>query len=400
MPTYEAPGIYVEDVPGGARPIQAIGMSTPAFLGLVPRGDARVGEAVAITNWTQFVREYVPEHGIVTSTPLARAVRGFIENGGGRCYVVNLGAGGELEGDARRRTGLAALDDKDDVRLVAAPGFTEPGHWDALLAHAERHQDRFSILDPPLEVDAVERLTKVQGTDVTEKGGLGPRRSPKGFGAVYFPWLKVRDPFTGEVVAQAPSGHVMGIYGRSDAQRGVHKAPANEIVRGALGLTYPLTRDEVALLNPSGVNCIRFFSDSGTKVWGARTLADAASEYRYVNVRRIMIQIMESIRRGTSWIVFEPNAPELWKSIVRDISGFLYLLWRDGALLGTRPEQAYFVRCDSETNSRESIDAGQVVTVIGVAPVKPAEFVIFRVSQWAGGGVTDEVGGAASQGGS
>ena len=202
----------------------------------------------------------------------------------------------------------------------------------------------------------------------------------------------IRDPFSGEQVTAPPSGHMAGIWARTDLTRGVHKAPANEIVRGALDLTYPVTREEQALLNPEGVNCIRFFPGSGILVWGARTLDDEASEWRYLNVRRLFNMLKESIAEGTRWIVFEPNDYILWRSIVRDISAFLTRVWRDGALFGRTPQEAFFVKCDEETNPPEVRDAGQVIALIGVAPVKPAEFVVFKLSQSSGGVELETIG--------
>jgi phage tail sheath protein FI len=165
----------------------------------------------------------------------------------------------------------------------------------------------------------------------------------------------------------------------------VHKAPANETVAGALNLAYRVTSPEQAQLNSLGVNCIRFFSTEGMLVWGARTLAEESSEWRYLNVRRLVIMIEESIKRATRWVVFEPNDPTLWKTIRSEISGFLMNIYRDGALMGATADEAFFVKCDSETNPQESIDMGQVITVIGIAPVKPAEFIIFKIGQYAGG---------------
>jgi phage tail sheath protein FI len=215
---------------------------------------------------------------------------------------------------------------------------------------------------------------------------MRPRNSDGGFGAFYFPWLNARDPLAkGAIAPTPPSGHVAGIYARTDAVRGVYKAPANEPVRGALGLSYRVTREEQGELNRMGVNCIRFFPDAGIRVWGARTLAEEASEWRYVNVRRLFNMIEESIAEGTRWTVFEPNDVTLWQSVTRDVSAFLTLLWRDGALMGASPGQAFFVKCDAETNPPEVVDAGRLVVEIGIAPVKPAEFIIFRIGQWAGG---------------
>jgi hypothetical protein len=203
----------------------------------------------------------------------------------------------------------------------------------------------------------------------------------------------VRDPFSGERVTAPPSGHVAGIWARTDLTRGVHKAPANEIVRGALDLTYPVTREEQAVLNPQGVNCIRFFPGAGVLVWGARTVDAEASEWRYLSVRRLFNMLKESIAEGTRWIVFEPNDYILWRSIVRDISAFLTRVWRDGALFGRTPQEAFFVKCDAETNPPDVRDAGQVVAIIGIAPVKPAEFVVFKLSQSAGGAEIETMGG-------
>ena len=219
--------------------------------------------------------------------------------------------------------------------------------------------------------------------------------SDNGFASLYFPWLVVRDPFSPkDLVNVPPSGHIAGIYARTDATRGVHKAPANETVRGALDLTYNVTREEQGGLNSAGVNCIRKFATQGIRVWGARTLADSSSEWRYLNVRRLFNQIEESIANGTRWVVFEPNDLSLWKSIERDVGAFLTLQWRQGALMGATPEEAFFVSCNAETNPPEVIDAGMVVTMVGIAPVKPAEFVIFRIGQGAGGAETQVQGGA------
>jgi phage tail sheath protein FI len=220
---------------------------------------------------------------------------------------------------------------------------------------------------------------------------LRPRQSD--YGCLYFPWIVVRDPLSGDAVATPPSGHMAGIWARTDSLRGVHKAPANEPVRGVVDLSYRVTRAEQDVLNPKGVNCIRYFAAEGVRVWGARTLAAEASEWRYLNVRRLFNMLKESIADGTGWIVFEPNDGLLWRSIRRDINAFLTRVWRDGALLGRTPQEAFFVKCDEETNPPEVRDAGQVVALIGVAPVKPAEFVVFKLSQSVVGADTDSMGG-------
>jgi phage tail sheath protein FI len=397
MSTYHTPGVYVEEVPSLDRPIQAVGTSTAAFIGAAPKADAFVNDPRAVNNWTEFVGKFMPDDDR-TSTELSNAVYGFFANEGARCFVVNSG------GDKSITDALAALERVDEVAIVAAPGRSDPASHDALLTHCERLKDRVAILDCPEKVDDIELLTQTEtagsssrksrsksgegDSEAPAAGGLRPRPSDGGFGAFYFPWITVtdpitRDPETGEPVTVnvPPSGHIAGIWARTDARRGVHKAPANEVVRGAEDLTYWLTRSEQGVLNDVGVNCIRIFAREGIRVWGARTVADASSEWRYLSVRRLFNMIEESIAEGTNWIVFEPNDRTLWKSIRRDIGAFLTRVWRDGGLMGSTPEEAFFVKCDEETNPPEVIDAGQVVAMIGIAPVKPAEFIIFRLSQ-------------------
>jgi phage tail sheath protein FI len=186
-----------------------------------------------------------------------------------------------------------------------------------------------------------------------------------------------------------PSGHIAGVYARTDNERGVHKAPANEIVRGALGLKYNVSKGEQDILNPKGINCIRVMQGGGIRIWGARTLSSDPS-WRYINVRRLFIMVETSIERATQWVVFEPNDHRLWKRVTRTIAAFLTLVWRQGALFGETPEKAFYVKCDEETNPPETIDVGQLIVEIGMAPVKPAEFVIFRIGQMPIGGGIEE----------
>jgi uncharacterized protein len=422
MPFYASPGIYVEEVPSGARPIGAVGTSTAGFVGTAPDPGARHDEAVAVNSWSEFLRLYASPPD-VQSTALARAVFGFFDNGGGRCFVVNVAPGAPIGGGGRRRSGLAALDAIDEVAIVAAPGYTDALSYEDVLAHCERLGDRVAILDPPAEFSDIDALTRVatmravgkasarrSGEDRTAEpaaepaaeprdaapaaengGGLRPRQSD--YGTLYAPWIVVRDPLTGEPVATPPSGHVAGVWARTDTTRGVHKAPANEPLRGVVDLSYRITRAEQEVLNPAGVNCIRYFPAEGVRIWGARTLAAEASEWRYLNVRRLFSMLKESIADGTRWIVFEPNDQSLWRSIRRDIGAFLNRVWLDGALMGRTAQEAYFVKCDEETNPPEVRDAGQVVAEIGVAPVKPAEFVVFKLSQSSIGAGTDSLGG-------
>ncbi|HLH61552.1 MAG TPA: phage tail sheath C-terminal domain-containing protein [Ktedonobacteraceae bacterium] len=411
MVIYIAPDIYIEEVSGGARPIQAVGTSTAGFVGETPDPNARVNEAVAINNWSQFTRIFVPEGS--ASTALSHAVYGFFLNGGSRCFVVNVGKGGAIASGGRTRVGLDVLEQVDEVAIVAAPGYTDAASYDAVVAHCEKLKDRVGILDAPGEIEDITLLTQVATAKASGEGGssgksggtkepqggeagrgLRARQSDGGYAAYYFPWITVRDPLSPNTLVNVPpSGHLAGIWARTDATRGVHKAPANEAVRGALNLTYLLTREEQGILNQNGVNCIRSFAREGIRVWGARTIADGSSEWRYLNVRRLFNMIEESIATSTRWIVFEPNDRTLWKSIRRDIAAFLTRLWRDGALMGRTPQEAFFVKCDEETNPSDVIDAGIVVTLIGIAPVKPAEFIVFRISQYAGGIETETIGG-------
>lgn len=399
MANYQAPGVYVQEVPSGARAIGQVNTSIAGFVGLAPDKNALVGELRVLDNWTQFVDQYVGN--AAEGTPLSNAVYGFFSNGGSRCYVVNIGPDGSLTGTAAAPNGLTLFEAVDDISMVAAPGYATAEAYAALQEHVEHplRQDRMAIMDTPEKVDDVGALTRAATSGVPdstskkstasadasaeagEQEDLGAPQSPGGYTALYYPWIVMVDPVSGQKVTQPPSGHIAGVWARVDATRGVHKAPANEPIQGALDLVRRVSRGEQEVLNPAGVNCIRYFPGEGIRVWGARTKAPEASEYRYVNVRRLTNMIKESVADGTRWVVFEPNDHTLWKSIRRDIGAFLTNVWRDGALLGTTPQQAFFVKCDEETNPPEVRDAGQVVTLIGIAPVKPAEFVIFKLMQ-------------------
>jgi phage tail sheath protein FI len=203
--------------------------------------------------------------------------------------------------------------------------------------------------------------------------------------ALYYPWIEVIDPLTRRPMTIPPSGHIAGVWARVDEQRGVHKAPANEVIMGANGLGFQVTHAEQGSLNKNGVNCIRAFPGRGIRIWGARTLS-SDPEWRYINVRRLFNFVSESIITGTQWSVFEPNDDRLWGKLSTNVGSFLSRVHRSGALSGASPADAYFVKCDAETNPPEVVEAGQVVCEVGIAPVKPAEFVIFRLSQFTGGG--------------
>jgi hypothetical protein len=391
MPAYLSPGVFVEEQDTGTRPIEAVGTSTAGFVGTAPLADVGKGDVVPVDNWAQFARLFIGDTG--KSTDLANAVQGFFANGGSRCYIANVGPNDPIA------PGLEALNLIDEIAIVAAPGRTDQQSYSALLDAAETMKDRVAILDGPPTVDDVEQLTRAGmvdggGADASgskdkapkQKPGLRPRVSDKGYGAFYFPWIRVADAVDPtQIVSAPPSGHMAGLWAQTDGTRGVHKAPANLPIRGAVGLTKIVSRAEHDVLNDQGVNVIRFFSREGIRVWGARTLAESASNWKYLNVRRLFAMIEESIAISTRWVIFEPNDRPLWNDLKRDISNFLRVIHSQGALAGERPEQAFFVKCDAETNPPEIVDLGQVVVVIGLAPVKPAEFLIIRIGQSAAG---------------
>lgn len=387
MPQYDVPGVYIEEVSTGTKPITAVPTTTAAFLGVAPSASAFVNEPRPCNNWSDFVRQFMTDSG--KPTDLAQAAFGYFMNGGRRLYVVNIGTSGTVAGDAAKGTGIHALESYDEVASVAAPGFTSPADYGALLDHAEKLADRVAILDGPQQFDDAKALTEVGSAPAGEGGttkkskGLRPRDSK--YGACYVPWLAVANPFGEGTVIVPPSGHVAGIYAMNDYQRGVHKAPANYPVRAAVGVSQRITSEQQGVLNTAGVNVIRFFSASGIRVWGARSLSLTDPEWRYINVRRLFNMIEESVANGTQWVVFEPNDQITRNSVARDVRAFLKLQWLSGALVGATPEQAFFVKCDSENNPPEVVDAGRLIVDIGIAPSKPAEFVIFRIGQWAGG---------------
>ena len=408
MSFYQTPGVYIKEV-SGPKTIQAVGTSVAAFLGQAPDAGAHLNEAVAIDSWAKFRREFAAADNL-RSTWLSHAVYGFLQNGGSRCFIVNMPDNEAIAGGVQPRSGLNLLEEigEGEVSILAAPGRSDPLSHEALLSYCERMGNCVAICDPPLDVRNTELLKVVETAAVPTKGkdkdkdkdkdaggatapksagGLRPRNPLGGLATLYFPWIYVADALNpkGELVAVPPSGHMAGVWARTDSTIGVHKAPANMPIAGALNLTYRVTSAEQATLNSMGINCIRYFPTEGMLVWGARTLAEESSEWRYLNVRRLIIMIEESIKRATRWVVFESNDRTLWKTIRSEINGFLMNVYRDGALMGATAEEAFFIKCDEEINTPESIAMGQVVTLIGLAPVKPAEFIIFQIGQYEGG---------------
>jgi hypothetical protein len=505
MANYLAPGVYVEEVSGGARPIEGVGTAVAGFVGFTEKGP--VSEPTLVTNWTQYTTIF---GGFVDNAYLPNAMYGYFLNGGGSAYVMRLpdgrdedtpritraaipaagddqraaftlrtlkaaGAdditvsvaeasqpgedvfrvdvlrGGKVEesfdnvttkkgpnnvatvisrgsklveledaksatlvapkkdavvpfatslpvpsqlsaesyvGDPLARTGLGGF---EAIAMIAAPDLMsayQRGVIDAemvkavqlaMIAHCERMADRVAILDTPPGLNSQQvRDWRIEFAGYDSK-----------FATLYWPWVQVMDTNTSQKISLPPSAHMAGVWARNDATRGVHKAPANEPVRGVVSLQTVISRSEQELLNPIGVNCLRAFPGQGIRVWGARTLS-SDPEWRYINVRRLFNYIEESILGGTNWVVFEPNDEYLWENVRRVVSAFLHRVWRTGALLGRSAAEAYFVKCDAENNPADLRDSGHLVVEIGVAPVKPAEFVVFRISQLPQGAALEE----------
>ncbi|MGM1061239.1 phage tail sheath family protein [Saccharothrix sp. Mg75] len=501
MPTYLSPGVYVEEVEAGARPIEGVGTAVAAFVGFAARGPFNT--PTLVSNWARYTQVF---GDFVEDCYLAQSVYGYFLNGGTNCYVVRIGgertsangappggaqaalgayrvtpkkelgaaeitvevadptgenppddrftllvkqngkvvethnvttkrtkenvvtvvqeksnlitveetqstaparpdkgsvtleeppaaapvprriAADDYVGDVADRTGFGGLEAVEEITVVAVPDLMSSYQRGAItlesvkavqlavIAHCELMGNRLALLDPP------PGLTPRQVKDWRlDDAGYDSK-----YAALYYPWVKVFDPASDDHLHIPPSGHVAGVWARTDGTRGVHKAPANEVVRGAVALETQLTKAEQELLNPIGVNCVRSFPGRGIRVWGARTLSSDPA-WRYLNVRRLFNYLEESILTGTQWVVFEPNDDALWARIRRTISAFLVTEWRKGALFGLTPDEAFYVKCDRETNPAESIDLGQVVCEVGIAPVKPAEFVIFRLAQVSGG---------------
>jgi uncharacterized protein len=281
-----------------------------------------------------------------------------------------------------KATGLEALAEVEDVAIVALPDAGAIDDADLrflvtqrLIAHAEKCRYRIAVVDGP-KGSSLNQIRAFRGNFDTK------------YGALYHPWIEILDPNQAlapgapiEKLVVPPSGFVCGIYARNDITRGVFKAPANEVVYGLTRFEANINTGRQEVLNPEHINALRFFEGRGNRVWGARTLS-SDPEWMYVNVRRLFIFLEHSIDNATQWAVFEPNNESLWRNITRTVSDFLEVQWRNGALLGSTPEQAYFVRCDRSTMTQNDLDNGRLICLIGVAPVKPAEFVIFRIGQW------------------
>jgi uncharacterized protein len=297
----------------------------------------------------------------------------------------------EYVGDTAARTGFAGLEAIENVTMLCVPDLMSAyasGAIDmdglkavqlAMIAHCELMADRLAILDAPPGL----------GAQQVQDWRLDVAGYDSKYAALYWPWIKIIDPVQGAPIMVPPSGHVAGVWARNDDTRGVHKAPANEVLRGVIDLETNVTRGEHDQLNPIAVNCVRSFPGQGIRVWGARTMS-SDPEWRYLNVRRLFNFVEKSILSGTNWVVFEPNDRFLWGAVRRTITMFLRRVWRSGALFGRTPEEAFYVKCDEENNPPENRDAGILTVDVGIAPVKPAEFVVFRISQYSQGAALEE----------
>ncbi|MGB8768533.1 MAG: phage tail sheath C-terminal domain-containing protein [Candidatus Korobacteraceae bacterium] len=284
------------------------------------------------------------------------------------------------------RTGIQALTDAEDIAIVAVPGIVSQSVQNALITHCETLQYRFAVLDPaPHAGDNPPTLTDIQ----SQRNQYDTK-----YAAIYYPRIVVLDPLTDVDITVPPSGHMAGIYARVDDQRGVYKAPANEVIGGIDAIEVKVSKGDQDILNPEplNINVLRDFTaqSRGLRVYGARCIT-SDPEWKYINVRRLFIFLEHSLDQGTQWAVFEPNDQNLWARLTQSVSAFLTSVWKDGALMGSKAEEAFFVKCDQTTMSPDDIDNGRLIMVIGVAPVYPAEFVIIRIGQWAGGSSVQEL---------
>lgn len=401
MPTYQTPGVYREDV--FLEPLAGLRTGVPAFLGYT-RDTALVPTNVpqTLTLWAQWESYFGPPP---EDTFLGYAVRGFFENGGRLCYVVRLDS---TNPDRRAALcgGLAALASLDAIDLVCAPDIMRPRGVAVapdpneartmqamVIKHCDAHGARFAILDSFPGASPATVIQQRQGLATAVRDPAVPYcpssldravQQPGTNGALYYPWLKVpADPTLPERLVP-PCGHVAGAYARSDQRIGVHKAPANELLAGVVDLEIDVSDAEQDRLNQAGINCLRAFPGRGIRVWGARTLSSEAA-WRYVNVRRLFLTVGRWIEQNMTGAVFEPNDLKLWARMGRDLTVYFNELFRQGALRGSTPQEAFYVKCDAETNPEEVRNAGRVVTEIGLAPGIPNEFVVVRIMQGAGG---------------
>ena len=377
---YKTPGVHIESAGDRHIPLEAVETGVTAFLGISDTGPRN--KPVLVTTSEQYEKLFGQ-----SDTFLSHAVHGFFDNGGVKAYVLNCKRGALVAPDdfigtqGTDKRGLRLLEDLDDVDLIVAPSLME--HYRnspmlaapedlaavqlAMVAHCERLHSRFAILDCPPEMSRAEIQEYRQQFDSS-------------FAAMYYPWIRVRvgDEPSPPIV---PGGHVAGMFAKADRTVGVHRTAANMPIEGLVDVERLIHKKERDLLFEHEVNGIYPFPGRGIRIWGSRTLSSDPS-WTQINVRRLMILIRKSIERYAQWVVFEPNEPALWKKLTRTIDSFLFDLFKEGALVGGTKEEAFYVKCDEETNPPESRDVGQLICEIGIAPVRPAEFIVVRIHQW------------------
>jgi phage tail sheath protein FI len=353
------PGVYIEEVGVGAHSIDGVATSAAGFIGEAV--DGPVGQAVLTTSMVDFERDFGT---LDPRRDLGYAVKQFFDNGGRRAWVVRA------DGPRQARDALAAFDAVDPaVNLVCLPGWVDEEILGAALTYCDERR-AFLVVDPP---DSDMRASMDLVARLGESGSANA--------AVYFPAIVMADPANGGRPRSCPpSGTVAGIIARTDMEQGVFVAPADVAVVGVTGLEVTVAEADAALLNEAGVNTIRSFPGRGIRVWGSRTVASPSSEWRYVPVRRLALFVEESLDRGLQWAVFEPNDEPLWIQVRQSVEGFLSGVWRSGGLQGSTEPQAFFVRCDRSLMTQDDLDKGRLIVLVGFAPVKPAEFVIIRIT--------------------
>jgi phage tail sheath protein FI len=350
--------VYIEEVDTGSHPIEGVPTDRAVLVGVAPTGP---WTPTFLTSLTDYERAY---GAAALNLNIGQALHGFFANGGTRCYVLHLHAPAP-PGAIPASQLLSPLDSLTDVSMVTCPDehFLQ-GMTAALVAHCETHRDRIAILGSILG-----------GTYTNDP----PPQAQSEFAAFYAPWVLVPNPAGGAAIPLHPGGHVAGAIASNDTNRGVWHAPANIVLMGITGLEQQIPAPEATALNDRGVNVLRNLPPGGNRIWGARTTS-ADEEWKYLSIRRYLIFLEQSMQQGLQWAVFEPNGEVLWASVRQAVENFLLNEYLQGALQGTTPQQAFFVRCDLTTMTQADIDNGQVNCLVGVAPARPAEFIIFQIA--------------------
>ena len=379
---YKSPGVHIESAGDRYIPLERVETGVTAFLGATARGPRN--EPTRLGSFEQYERVFGAGDDF-----MSHAVRGFFDNGGRTAYIVNVAPAAGLDPapddfigqQGTEVRGLQALERIEHVDLLVAPdlmfqygrsvAFRDPAQvlavQRAMIDHCEKLHDRFCLLDA------------LPGHDL-EQAIAWRRQFDSSHASFYFPWIKVRKGE--EVLAPLPpSGHIAGMISRNDKVEGVHRAPANQPLEGIVDVAQRVRKRDRDHAFDHRVNILVPFTGRGIRIWGARTLSSDPA-FVQINVRRLFILVRKSVEKYALWVVFEPNEPSLWKKMVRSVDVFLGDLWKEGALVGAAQDEAYYVKCDEETNPPEARDAGELICEIGISPVKPAEFIVIRIHQW------------------